>query len=465
MRVAVRRLLIILAAASVLFATGPAAAGDGPVPDDQKLQDELRFRRDFGLTTDLAEVRALMADPTAYTTYPVALTPEERAEMERRLAMEGQMTPLEEAAEKMPNFAGHWIDQPAGGVIVVAFAGDAEKREPELRPLVPPGAELQVRNVKHTAAELEAVREQIKGVLSDLGRAGIRVGLLYTDLPTNRVIVGVVDLDSAATARLEALYRDAVATESSSPVATACTGRESCYGPPLRAGISVAPDNVVLHNRCSMAFLVRQGSYVQWLTAGHCAPSVNSTVWYHAGNGPVNPTAGSWPIGTIKATCWPQCNYSDAARGGNINNTYASKIVYGQGAPNGWPVNTAQGYNVDNVGDQVCLNARKAELWRCGTIQNDNAYICYEFNPNGTCKIWFNEMRTASYASMYGDSGGAVHSPLQVPSYSVVAYGVHSGCTLTFQTDTCDGFGIYSHIYRVSQELGVTVCSAINPCP
>ena len=203
MRVAVRRLLIVAAATSVLFASGPVAAGDRPVPDDQKLQDELRFRRDFGLTTDLAEVRALMADPAAYTTYPVALTPEERAEMERRLAMETQMNPLEEAAEKMPNFAGHWIDQPAGGIIVVAFAGDAEKREPDLRPLLPPGAELQVRNVKHTVAELEALREQIKGDLSDLGRAGIRVGLLYTDLPKNQVIVGVADLDSVATARLE----------------------------------------------------------------------------------------------------------------------------------------------------------------------------------------------------------------------------------------------------------------------
>jgi hypothetical protein len=164
------------------------------------------------------------------------------------------------------------------------------------------------------------------------------------------------------------------------------------------------------------------------------------------------------------ATCWPQCSYSDAARADICCTALISRIVYTSGAPSGWPVYAGQGYNVDNVGDQVCLNARKAETWRCGTIQNDNAYICYQYYQNGTCQIWFYEQRLASYASMYGDSGGATHSPLQVPSYSVVAYGVHSGCYGTWQGDTCNGFGIYSHIYRVSQELGVTVCSAVNEC-
>jgi hypothetical protein len=436
--------------------SGGEVRADTPVTATagQNLQDELRFRRDFGLNTDEGTVRALMAQPSAYTTYPVALTPDERAEMDRRIAMESQMTPLEDASERMPAFAGHWIDQPAGGIIVVAFANDAEKREAELRPLVPPGAELQVRNVDYTVAELEAVRLRIANDLSKLSQAGIGVRLLYTDLPSNRVVIGLADPNSIVTARLNVLYGDGISTTTSNPVLTACTARENCYGPPLRAGISGAPVGTLINNRCSIAFLVKQSANVQWLTAGHCAQTIG-TVWYHAAN-------GSWPIGDIKATCWPQCNYSDAARGGNINSIYASRKVYSTGVPAGYQVSSAQGYNGDNNGNYVCLNARKAELWRCGYIQNDNAYVCYQGNP---CTIWFWEQRLASYASMYGDSGGAVHSNLLAPQYtSVTALGVHSGCT-NLQGLNCVGNGIYSHIYRVAQELGVVVCSAFNPCP
>lgn len=463
MRAAGRRLLILLAATSVLFAAAPAAAGppDGSDPNlsafDQKLQDELRFRRDFGLTTDLATVRQLMADPTAYTTYPVALTPEESAEMERRLAMEVEMNPLEEAAAKMPAFAGHWIDQRAGGVIVVAFAGDSQERQRELQPLVPSGAELEVRNVTYTAAELEAIRQRIWDDIREDGlAAGIPVGHLSTDQPTNRVVVGVVDLTPVATAQLRAAYGEAVRTEPSNLALTVCQSRYNCYGPPLRAGVSG-------DYGCSIAFLVRHpGSGNKgWLTAGHCA-SVGQ-VWYHAGE--YHHGDQAWRIGDIMANCWPNCLWSDAARADICCTALVSRLVYRSNDENGRNVTNAQGYNGDNVGDQVCLNAQKTEGWRCGTITDDDEYICFPAYPGGPCAYWFLEQRIASYAAQSGDSGGAVHSPQLNPSQTVIAYGVQSGCFgLNPQTGLCAGNATYSHIYRVGQELGVVVCSLWNPC-
>ena len=106
--------------------------------------------------------------------------------------------------------------------------------------------------------------------------------------------------------------------------------------------------------------------------------------WYEAGN-------QAWGIGRIYGTCWPTCTYSDAARAGNISTTYASHKVYQSGNANGVSVTVQQGFNADDIGDTVCLNARKAEAWRCGTIQSIGT-MCYQGNP---CTLWFEEQGRA----------------------------------------------------------------------
>jgi hypothetical protein len=192
---------------------------------------------------------------------------------------------------------------------------------------------------------------------------------------------------------------------------------------------------------------------VQWLTAGHCAPDPGGQVWYHAGN-------SAQPLGTIFKSCWPACTYSDAARGGNINNTYASYKVYQSGNSAGVSVTASQALNADDPGDYTCLNARMATGWRCGTI-NSIGTMCYQGNP---CTLWFDEQRFATYADQSGDSGGAVHSA--IISGGVRAYGVQSGCT-NLQNGVCAGYSVYSHIARILQELGpgLTVCTWTATCP
>ena len=197
-----------------------------------------------------------------------------------------------------------------------------------------------------------------------------------------------------------------------------------------------------------MGFMVKQSTNVQWLTAGHCAQTVGVT-FAHAAN-------PNWVIGTIKATCWPQCNFSDAARGGNINSTYASNHVFRNNAT--WPVAAVQALNADDVGDVTCLNARRNNSIRCGTITSIGR-VCYQGNP---CTLWFDEMRFANYSSAYGDSGGAVHSAFVNPG--VTAYGGHSGCTNLGGDGTCLGRGIYSHIHYIQIELGVSVCRIGKSC-
>jgi hypothetical protein len=107
----------------------------------------------------------------------------------------------------------------------------------------------------------------------------------------------------------------------------------------------------------------------------------------------------------------------------------------------------------------TCLNARKSEAYtRCGYISWKGTWTY----PGG---IYFEDLRFATYAHKVGDSGGAVHSG-PTASFTVVAYGVHSGCTGSVSSSSnCTGYSIYSHIARVNQELGTSVCTTANPCP
>src|SRR5918994_7822275 len=95
----------VLLGLAVLIGSTGLASDARAVSDaaDTRLANELKFRQDFGLNADPAAVRALMANPAAYDgNFPVALTPPERAEMERRIAMEAQLPPLERRAQRVP---------------------------------------------------------------------------------------------------------------------------------------------------------------------------------------------------------------------------------------------------------------------------------------------------------------------------------------------------------------------------
>lgn len=437
---------ISLAMLVLAFGSSGLVAGlaDGASVDPNRLQAAIRFRQDFGFRSDVAYVRELIANATTSAS-PMVLTASEQAEMDRRRAMQTQMEPLESAAEAMPGFAGHWIDQPAGRVITVAFNGSATDHLAELRALAPAGADVRVLNVPYSLAELHDLEIQIEADHATLKAHGIELAHWAVDISKNRVEVGVIGLDKAKRSVLATRYGERVVAVHANPQTTGCTGRESCIGPPLRAGISGAPKGTSYRYRCSIAFLIHYSVYTQWLTAGHCAQTPG-VVWYHAGN-------AAWPIGTIKATCWPQCNYSDAARAGNISSTYASEDVY-LTTTSTFNVTGSQGYNDDDEGDITCINARRAG-YDCGYIEN--------IGTMSYGSVWFYEMRFASFQSYYGDSGGAVHS---YPSgyYNVVAYGIESGCT-DLEGDVCVGYGVYSHIYRVLQELGGSICSSYNPCP
>lgn len=165
--------------------------------------------------------------------------------MDRRIAMEDQMAALEEYARAQPSYGGHWIDQPAGGIIVVAFAGDANVHRPALEALAPPAADVQTVDVARTWTELKGLDERIWDEVRELQADGILVRHWEIDVRANRILAGIKDLNESSAATLHDRYGDAVAAiESRNPTFTShtgCTSRTDCYGPPIRAGISEVP--------------------------------------------------------------------------------------------------------------------------------------------------------------------------------------------------------------------------------
>lgn len=166
-----------------------------------------------------------------------------------------------------PTFAGLWTDQPGGGILHIAFAGDANPYEVDVAKLAPEGAIIQFDRVTHSRRELVATRDAIEEARYDYFTArGVDLAELGLDLEHNLVRVGV--------RRLTPAIEDAIRAHFVGPLEvyavtggglTACTTRSTCKGPPWRAGILGSPWG------CSMAFVGYVSTTYYLMTAGHCA--------------------------------------------------------------------------------------------------------------------------------------------------------------------------------------------------
>jgi hypothetical protein len=133
----------------------------------------------------------------------VAVNPDQASEKDRIEAMR--------LAQDEPDFAGIWIDYLADGlneedpgpyVLNVAFTGDIDRHEVELRAVW--GGPLCVVQFERTYRELLSIQEDLSG------GAAAALGLLLlwsaTDEVTNRVEIGVVLSGAEEEADLEATY-------------------------------------------------------------------------------------------------------------------------------------------------------------------------------------------------------------------------------------------------------------------
>lgn len=148
----------------------PEVVPDGPLSDDPEIAAAQQARAEHGLRSDAAwveEVAALdppqPASPEVQDTMAaigVPLTEEEVQELiARARASEESTGELRAYGESFPDsFAGIWRDNPAGGVMTIAFTDDLDARRAEVAERFPGVA---VVGAEHSEAQLAALQERV----------------------------------------------------------------------------------------------------------------------------------------------------------------------------------------------------------------------------------------------------------------------------------------------------------------
>ena len=150
------------AAATTLAPSAPAQPPDeAPVPPD--ITDAIRVRREFGLRSDEAWVRAVAANPDAVTDFGVPLLAWERDQIMNRPGGEDPVVGVIQTylAEHADISGGVYIDQQRGGIITILVVGDPAVHETAIRDAVGADARFAVRRVRWTEAELNDLQNRL----------------------------------------------------------------------------------------------------------------------------------------------------------------------------------------------------------------------------------------------------------------------------------------------------------------
>jgi hypothetical protein len=424
-RVSAAAVLLVIAVVPVRAASEDQAAA-------MALAEASRFRAEFGLRSDAAYVAETARSERVSEAWGIALTAQEEAELNRRTRIANSLDALTKYAATIPDLGGVFLDQHAGGEVVVTIAGDPDPHRPALSRRLPAGASLRVERVSHRLADLDAAHNAIIADAAALQAEGITVSSVTTDESANLLLVTVNPLTPENESLLRARYGEFVVVQGGGEgtlTHTGCYSRTHCYGPPLRAGISVNPSG------CSLGFVVQQSGVTRILTAGHGGCGDFGGLASHDG----------FTFGAIQTRSWfggDTWETADAATIGNLTAAQDDNWLY-TCAGCALAISGAQSmFEPENI--PVCISARNTEAVRCGTMINKNASILY---PEG----WLRQQREATYAVYNLDSGGATYA-------GSTAYGIQSSCIdrtgdgiCTFG-DTPDN-ALYSQIGHIFQDL------------
>ena len=187
--------------------TLPLVATAEPSADGAEL-DAARFRRDFGLRSDIAWIRAVANDPHAdHLTFGVPLTADEVADLN------GRFTTIDELKQAVlpnvidePDYGGAWIDQDRGGILVVQFVGPTILHTADILSRVRPGAPIEVRQVRWTLADLETFKDRISAEEAWFDALPSYLYAVGIDVSANRVTVELSSADPEVDAKIRAHF-------------------------------------------------------------------------------------------------------------------------------------------------------------------------------------------------------------------------------------------------------------------
>ena len=375
------------------------------------------MRADEGYVTELlASGTALALDRG------LALTEDEVKELEldaRAAFAHAAASSVIAYARSLPTFAGVYIDQPAGGEVVIlltevtsAVVAELQAREPS------PSRGIRIEQARYSQVALRQAATTAWTVWSDLAD-NRELFSVAVDVPGNRIRLEIegpaANLDAGLEAELAHILGVPVVIaggERHEPTAQTCTSRHRCYDP-TEAGTFIAQNTSAGTRYCAMGFHITIGTNEQFLTSGHCGFDTN-TYWYQL----YGPGFGN-EAGTLFA------NYGDDVMKVEFPDAQASDWIYA--APS---TLHAGGYRAPIYGEYICASLPKQTNLDCGTVADD--FLSYTLSGAwGTYVLYGGS--AAGMTAVTGDSGGPVYAPI---GSQAVALGVMSS--------TGEAFGLLS---------------------
>ncbi len=397
---------------SIAMVLGPAAQASGVVPTAGAqgpgwFAHARIVRSDFGLPTDDATLARLSSTgDVGSSQWGIPMTGVEEASLD----LVGRMTFANAVAvgvlpyaEKLPTFAGAWIDELQNGSLVIMLTRPDAATEATIRTLLPGGSRgVRFSLVSTPYAALVAAAEEVvanwSAAVPDV--PPYQVGV---DTASNQVAVQVPALGiSAAAAAIGSLglahgVRVVVTAGEPSQDAT-CTDRDHCSSP-LKAGDVIRNGSSSSTGTCTMSWHILVGSDKQFMTAGHCGraylPSVN---WYHKGYG---------LIGSDQSNLEDLSSRKKDEMRVQMPDAQASALVYGVPA-----VQQIVAAALPVVGMAVCGSLGISNTIRCGTVTSTwTSWTSSDCNP--ACTVWGGA--TSGITLIPGDSGS--------PMYQIISNG------------------------------------------
>lgn len=394
------------------------------------LARSIAFRREFGLDSNPALIRSLIADRALVArderTFGVPLTPQEDRALRTRQHEDRAVPGLASYAEsRFPSsYAGLYIDQAHGGVVYIGFAGKAARRVRVLARHFRYPQLLRPVTMTNSYKALTAISARVVGDKKALAAAGITVVMSGVDVRHNVVLIGAQHLTPAISRALRVRFGPAIKVVQ----AKASTADRYSDYPPMTGGLDIFR-LVPAQNEevdCTSGFIGFAGPEQYVLTAGHCG--ADGTNWFHS----------TVPLGQMQSNSF--YSGTDADAGAILLNVLVSSS---------YQVYISEGDYRSMVGTETvvpgtfsCMSAVTSG-YQCGVV----TFIGESYSPDG---ITVNDTFWTSYPTNYGDSGG----PVLDGGY---AQGIISGFVEYEDNGTVYLNGVASPIGNVEAATGVTV--------
>lgn len=435
-------------------------------------------RQGFGFRSDREFVTQILESPEKFEALTGALTgghyatPEEVEALKIRFVLQEDAIALSPGLSDDPDFAGIYISD--DNVINIGFTFNAERKVNELRQKVKLPKRLRAFSAKSSMLELENDKKRVVDSFAELTADGIVVSKVAIDIASNKLKIGVVNLDPKKREALQRLFGEIDVVDK--PLNELEHRTDTAV--PMRAGVRITN---ATGGSCTSNWKAQDrttGEMVS-ITAGHCAPDINGTL-----GGPGAPffqgltsSGAARQIGVSDQTTWtfPIINAATGARTGSNevdalrapfeNNIFSMPWLYAYDKANTGVFADGEQARIGAVdgtvviGTAVCSggqfspgNQVGGNNWKnCGSVNAvnvANGFTRQTGSPDSFTVLNTNE---ATYTAIGGDSG----SPTWRIGYDS-SKGWH-GIAVGHHTGGPAGSEVFNDIDRVEDALNVDV--------